>query len=233
MNLGLSQGQPGFVPGTNWVCPWDKPGVVPRATGPKSLCLCAFFLPDSNFSRPKPTESLKGHKCLCCHSWEPALTSLRFLQTCPLQFQLLPMNRCHDDASMCRGHLETILACRWDGVRLPASFWKVPRLPRISLSFPRSSSATSPGWPGPPQRSTPFSGKPDTLRRLTISSNEMSRPKTPSLHCSFCVSVGGSLCSLCSCCCCAGFGLLAPHGTACHQTPHPPAQPPTPFSSSN
>ena len=26
--------------------PWDKPVVVPGATGPKSLCLCAFFLPD-------------------------------------------------------------------------------------------------------------------------------------------------------------------------------------------
>ena len=24
----------------------DKPGVVPRPTGHKSLCLCAFFLPD-------------------------------------------------------------------------------------------------------------------------------------------------------------------------------------------
>ena len=35
------------------VCPGDIPGLsrghsrgVPRATGPKSLCLCAFFLPD-------------------------------------------------------------------------------------------------------------------------------------------------------------------------------------------
>ena len=63
---------PGIVPGTNWVCPRDKPGfaglplckirrkpgfvpglkspdkpgVVPRPTGQKSLCLCAFFLPD-------------------------------------------------------------------------------------------------------------------------------------------------------------------------------------------
>ena len=67
----MSPGQTGFVPGTNWaspvenkektwVCPWanplcpgDKPSLsrghsrgVPRATGPKSLCLCAFFLPD-------------------------------------------------------------------------------------------------------------------------------------------------------------------------------------------
>ena len=45
--------KPGFVPGTNPVCPGDKPGLsrghsrgVPRATGPKSLCLCAFFLPE-------------------------------------------------------------------------------------------------------------------------------------------------------------------------------------------
>ena len=45
--------KPGFVPGTNPLCPGDKPGLsrghsrgVPRATGPKSLCLCAFFLPE-------------------------------------------------------------------------------------------------------------------------------------------------------------------------------------------
>ena len=37
----MSQGQTGFIPGTNRVCPWDIPGVVPRATGPKSLCLYA------------------------------------------------------------------------------------------------------------------------------------------------------------------------------------------------
>ena len=51
---------PGSVPGTSWVCPRDKPGeiglplckirrkpgVVPRPTGQKSLCLCAFFLPE-------------------------------------------------------------------------------------------------------------------------------------------------------------------------------------------
>ena len=63
---GLSQGQTGFVPGTNWgvstvkskekawcvprineVCLWGKPGVVPRPTGPKSVFSCAFFLPES------------------------------------------------------------------------------------------------------------------------------------------------------------------------------------------
>ena len=61
---GLSQRQTGlplcnirrksqFVPGTTWVCPWDnwgmsqgQTGVVPSATGPKRLCLCAFFLPE-------------------------------------------------------------------------------------------------------------------------------------------------------------------------------------------
>ena len=64
---GLSQGQYGFarlplckirrkpgfvpgfhrvVPGTNRVCPQDKPGENPRPTGQKSLCLCAFFLPE-------------------------------------------------------------------------------------------------------------------------------------------------------------------------------------------
>ena len=51
---------PGIVPGTNRVCPRDKPGeiglplcrirrkprFVPRPTGQKSLCLCAFFLPE-------------------------------------------------------------------------------------------------------------------------------------------------------------------------------------------
>ena len=40
--LSLAVDQTGtFVQGTNWVCPRDKPGVVPRATGPKTLCLCA------------------------------------------------------------------------------------------------------------------------------------------------------------------------------------------------
>ena len=42
-NRGLSLGQSGVVPGTNPVCPWNNPGVFPRATRPKSLCLCAFF----------------------------------------------------------------------------------------------------------------------------------------------------------------------------------------------
>ena len=37
-NLGLFLGQIGFVTGTNPVCPRDMSGVVPRATGPKSLC---------------------------------------------------------------------------------------------------------------------------------------------------------------------------------------------------
>ena len=30
---------------------WEGPGVVTRATGPKSLCLCAFFLPDLSISQ--------------------------------------------------------------------------------------------------------------------------------------------------------------------------------------
>ena len=38
--------KPGFVPGTNRVCPRDKPGENPRPTWQKSLCLCAFFLPE-------------------------------------------------------------------------------------------------------------------------------------------------------------------------------------------
>ena len=45
--------KPGFVPGFHRICPRDKPGnprakpgVVPRPTGQKSLCLCAFFLPE-------------------------------------------------------------------------------------------------------------------------------------------------------------------------------------------
>ena len=66
---------PGIVPGTNWVCPWNKPGeiglplckirrkpgFVPRPTGQKSLCLCAFFLPEcdtpthTRASSPRPT----------------------------------------------------------------------------------------------------------------------------------------------------------------------------------
>ena len=44
---GLSQGQTGFVPKTNPVKSPDKPGVVPRPTGQKKLCLCDFsFLPE-------------------------------------------------------------------------------------------------------------------------------------------------------------------------------------------
>ena len=45
-NPGLSQVFTGFVPGTNPVKSPDAPGVVPRPTGQKNLCLCAFFLPD-------------------------------------------------------------------------------------------------------------------------------------------------------------------------------------------
>ena len=41
-------------------------------------------------------------------------------------------------------YLETILACHWEGVRLPQSFWKLPALPRVSLKIPRSSLATCP-----------------------------------------------------------------------------------------
>ena len=66
-NPGLSQGQTGlplckimrkprFVPGTTWVLSLGQtgfvpgtiePGVDPSATGPKRLCLCAFFLPEN------------------------------------------------------------------------------------------------------------------------------------------------------------------------------------------
>ena len=80
--LGLSQGQtglplckvrrkPGFVPGTNPLCPGDKPGLSAghsrgqtRATGPKSLCLCAFFLPDT---RPGlKTQSIVKYYAVVC-----------------------------------------------------------------------------------------------------------------------------------------------------------------------
>ena len=39
----MSEG--GFVARTNPVYIWDNHGMVTRATGPKSSCLCAFFLP--------------------------------------------------------------------------------------------------------------------------------------------------------------------------------------------
>ena len=42
---------PGGV--TNWVHRWDKPGVVPRETGPKSSRLCAIFLPFQRATGPK------------------------------------------------------------------------------------------------------------------------------------------------------------------------------------
>ena len=39
--------------------------------------------------------------------------------------------------------LETILACCWEGVRLPQSSWQLPGLPIFSTNFPRSSAAAS------------------------------------------------------------------------------------------
>ena len=39
--------------------------------------------------------------------------------------------------------LETILVCRWEGVRLPQSFWNFSELPKSSSNFLRSSSVTS------------------------------------------------------------------------------------------
>ena len=45
------------VPGTNRVCPWDNPRVVPRATGPNSLCLCVDV--------PRPTRICRAlYLCL-------------------------------------------------------------------------------------------------------------------------------------------------------------------------
>ena len=55
-----SLGQSGFVPGTNPVCPWDNPGVVQRATGPKSLCLIAFFLPGNRDRGGSNLRNLEG-----------------------------------------------------------------------------------------------------------------------------------------------------------------------------
>ena len=43
---GKTGRKPGYVPGTNCACRWDKPGVIPARTGPKYVCLCAFFLLD-------------------------------------------------------------------------------------------------------------------------------------------------------------------------------------------
>ena len=96
-----------------------------------------------------------------------------------------------------RIYLETNLASRWEGVRLPRASGKSPDFPGSSPNFPGSFSATSPGSsltvelnsnpevprkfpklprkfpktspevPGLPRRSASFSGKPDTLSRLT------------------------------------------------------------------
>ena len=81
---------PGIVPGTNWDKPGeiglplckirrkpgfgDKPGVVPRPTGPKSLCLCAFFLPEQNLLI-RPYNAYTLHKKVLCfpHNWETDL----------------------------------------------------------------------------------------------------------------------------------------------------------------
>ena len=68
--------KPGFVPGTNPLCPGDKPGLsrghsrgVPRATGPKGLCLCAFFLPEKDATHkqiwPPPVPGTIPESCLC------------------------------------------------------------------------------------------------------------------------------------------------------------------------
>ena len=52
-----------------WVCPWDKPGVVPRATGPQNLCLSTFSLLEGhpgNIARGTSGEySAKNCLCLC------------------------------------------------------------------------------------------------------------------------------------------------------------------------
>ena len=62
-NLGFSLGQSGFVQRTNLVCPWDNPGVVPRATGPKSLCSDLFC---ADFGKEFPSRTLwKGPSWTC------------------------------------------------------------------------------------------------------------------------------------------------------------------------
>ena len=92
--------------------------------------------------------------------------------------------------------LETDLASRWEGIRLPRAFWEVPGLPRKFPKLPRKFFGDFPGssltvepnsnpgvprkfprlprkfpglsrkFPGLPRRSAPFFGKPDTLSRL-------------------------------------------------------------------
>ena len=46
-----------------------------------------------------------------------------------------------------RGISEAILACCWEGVKAPPSFWQLPGLPRISPDFPGISAATCPELP--------------------------------------------------------------------------------------
>ena len=77
-NPGLSQVFTGFVPGTNPVKSPDKPGVVPRPTGQKNLCLCAFFLPEfrkgvlrASHSKPqKPRDEFLKPPPFTCHKFK-------------------------------------------------------------------------------------------------------------------------------------------------------------------
>ena len=60
----MSLGQTGLVPGTNWVCAWDKPGVVPSATGllPKVyVYVLDFFATPTTVS---PPEQNSGNKTI-------------------------------------------------------------------------------------------------------------------------------------------------------------------------
>ena len=97
---------PGIVPGTNRVCPWDKPGEIglplcrirrkpgfvprvftgfvpgtnpvkspgqtrgrPKTNRTKKLCLCAFFLPDSQASiQPCGRSPMSGYRFILPHS---------------------------------------------------------------------------------------------------------------------------------------------------------------------
>ena len=76
--------------------------------------------------------------------------------------------------------LETNLASRWEGVRLPRASGKFPDFPESS---PATSHAVLPLWnlramrspgscPGLPRRSAPVSGKPDSGRLPTMQSEK-------------------------------------------------------------
>ena len=79
----------------------------------------------------RANEKTNGTNNFVPNSASPAITSVRLLKFI------------HATIFGIRSSLEIMLARRWEVVRFPHRFWKLPGLPKISLNFSRASSATS------------------------------------------------------------------------------------------